>query len=256
MAGYTIGEAAERSGFSASTLRYYEDIDLVRPAGRTEAGYRLYDDAALDRLGFIARAKQLGCSLEDIRDLAAIWDNDSCEPVQRRFHELVTAKLTDAHHQIGELRAFTAQLGAAAARLAGPATDGPCGPDCACTTVDASGGQPAPVALMAKPTPSRASPTPVACTLTADAATTRIEEWQALLRHARRRATTAAGGTRIELDQDADIAELTRLVAAEQHCCSFFGFAITVDDRGLALEIEAPDNATELVSAVFGAPTD
>src|SRR5581483_7763853 len=96
----------------------------------------------------------------------------------------------------------------------------------------------------------------VACTLTADAATTRIEEWQALLRHARRRATTAAGGTRIELDQDADIAELTRLVAAEQHCCSFFGFAITVDDRGLALEIEAPDNATELVSAVFGAPTD
>ena len=97
---YTIGEIAERSGFSASSLRYYEGIGLVEPASRTESGYRLYDDHTVNRLAFIARAKQLGCSLEEIADLAGIWDGERCGPVQRRFHELVTAKIRDAERQI------------------------------------------------------------------------------------------------------------------------------------------------------------
>jgi DNA-binding transcriptional MerR regulator len=93
---YTIGETARRSGFSASALRFYEDIGLVEPSGRTESGYRLYDDGALARLAFIARAKQLGCSLDEISDLADIWDGQRCGPVQRRFHDLLTAKIRDA----------------------------------------------------------------------------------------------------------------------------------------------------------------
>jgi DNA-binding transcriptional MerR regulator len=52
---YTIGEMAERSGFSASALRYYEGIGLVEPSTRTGAGCRLYDDHTLARLAFIAR---------------------------------------------------------------------------------------------------------------------------------------------------------------------------------------------------------
>jgi DNA-binding transcriptional MerR regulator len=52
---YQIADVAERSGFTPATLRYYEDIGLMAPAGRTEAGYRLYDDASLERLWFIAR---------------------------------------------------------------------------------------------------------------------------------------------------------------------------------------------------------
>src|SRR4029079_4289209 len=79
---YTIGEAAERSGFSASALRYYEGIGLVQPSNRTDAGYRLYDDRALGRLAFIGRAKQLGCTLEEIIDLVSIWDGERCGPVQ------------------------------------------------------------------------------------------------------------------------------------------------------------------------------
>jgi hypothetical protein len=54
---YTIGETSKRSGFSASALRFYEDIGLVDPVGRTAAGYRLYDDDSLDRLSFIARPR-------------------------------------------------------------------------------------------------------------------------------------------------------------------------------------------------------
>ena len=50
MSTYTIGETAERSGFSASALRYYEGIGLVDPPARTASGYRLYDDDTLARL--------------------------------------------------------------------------------------------------------------------------------------------------------------------------------------------------------------
>lgn len=69
---YQIAEVARRSGFSPSTLRYYEDIGLLPPAARTEGGYRAYDDGSLARLAFIARAKQLGCTLEQSRTGLAV----------------------------------------------------------------------------------------------------------------------------------------------------------------------------------------
>jgi MerR family transcriptional regulator, copper efflux regulator len=145
---YTIGETAERSGFSASALRYYEGIGLVEASTRTEAGYRLYDDRSLSRLAFIARAKQLGCSLEDIFDLVGIWDGERCGPVQNRLHDLVTRKLVEAQRQIDELTEFREQLRHAATRLTGPAPDGPCSETCACLALDSAL---APVPLTAKP---------------------------------------------------------------------------------------------------------
>ena len=148
METYTIGETAERSGFSASTLRYYEGIGLVVPSTRTPAGYRLYDDQALARLAFIARAKQLGCSLEDIADLVGIWDGERCGPVQKRLHDLVTDKLSEAQRQIEELTAFRDQLHNAASNLTGPAPDGPCSETCACMALD---GALAPVPLITRP---------------------------------------------------------------------------------------------------------
>lgn len=129
---YTIGQVAERSGFSASALRYYEGIGLVEPSTRTGSGYRLYDDASLARLAFIARAKQLGCTLEEITDLVGIWDGGRCGPVQRRFHHLVTDKLADTERQIAELTMLRDQLVDAARHLDGPAVDGPCSAECAC----------------------------------------------------------------------------------------------------------------------------
>ena len=135
MSTYTIGEIAQRSGFSASSLRYYEGIGLVEPASRTDAGYRVYDDHSISRLAFIARAKQLGCSLEEIIDLARIWDGERCGPVQRRFHELVTAKIRETEQQIVELTALLADLRTAAAHLDTEPVDGPCNADCACLTM-------------------------------------------------------------------------------------------------------------------------
>ena len=87
---------ARRSGFTPATLRYYEEIGLLPPPSRTASGYRSYGDDALDRLAFIARAKQLGCALEEIRDLSIAWDGGRCGPIQDRLRELVASKRADA----------------------------------------------------------------------------------------------------------------------------------------------------------------
>src|SRR5688572_24496240 len=131
MTAYRISEAAERTGFPASTLRYYEDVGLLVP-GRTEAGYRVYDDRAIDRLQFVARAKQLGLQLDEITELVALWDDDRCAPVAHRLRGFVAEKLSITQGRIAEMVAFAAQLQTAIARLDGPAGSGPCGPDCAC----------------------------------------------------------------------------------------------------------------------------
>lgn len=62
MSGMRISQLAERSGVPATTLRYYESAGLLA-ADRTPAGYRVYDDAAVERLAFIRAAKQVGLPL-------------------------------------------------------------------------------------------------------------------------------------------------------------------------------------------------
>lgn len=242
VSSYTIGEVADRSGFSTSALRYYEGIGLVAPAGRTGAGYRIYDDHTLARLAFIARAKQLGCSLEEITDLVGIWGGERCGPVQRRFHDLVTDKIGDAQRQIVELAALTGQLQVAAAQLAGPASDGSCGPACACSTASAEG--PA-----AKPEEAA-----IACTLDAGALPDRLADWRTLLDGVRSRAATTDGALRVEFGDDVRVADVAELVAAEQHCCAFFSFAITVDQDGVGLEVRTPAGADNIVASLFGKP--
>ena len=61
-----VGELADRSGLSASTLRYYEKLGLLRPTSRSRSGYREYSKESLDQLALIGRAKELGFSLREI----------------------------------------------------------------------------------------------------------------------------------------------------------------------------------------------
>jgi Cu(I)-responsive transcriptional regulator len=68
-----IGEAAVRCGVPSKTIRYYEDIGLIEPAERTESHYRAYDDKDIQTLRFIHRARKLGFSLQQVRDLLALY---------------------------------------------------------------------------------------------------------------------------------------------------------------------------------------
>jgi len=233
----TIGQVAQCTGFSASTLRYYEDLGLVVPTARTTAGYRMYDGAALTRLGFIARAKRLGCSLQEIADLLDVWDGRQCAPVQRRLLDLVSEKIRATQHQIGELGAFAAQLRNAAARMTVPPVDGACGPGCACLAPEMA------------PAPADA---PIACTLAPDELPTRRARWEAMLANGRTHASAPGGRLRIEFDEGIDVGELARLLDDEQRCCAFLTFALTIHARGVTLEVDAPHEAAAIVGALFG----
>ncbi len=69
-----IGQLAAATDFTPKTLRYYEDIGLIRPDCRSESGYRLYGDGAVERLRFVSRARTLGLRLEDIGRILDISD--------------------------------------------------------------------------------------------------------------------------------------------------------------------------------------
>jgi MerR family copper efflux transcriptional regulator len=242
--GLKIAEVARRSGFAPTTLRYYEEIGLVIPVERTPAGYRLYDERTVERLAFIARAKQLGCSLEEIADLVSAWDGGSCAPVQAHLRSLLESKIEDAQTQAAELLALTSQLQRARLGLDHNTPDGPCDDTCGCATDPTET-----VAVALTHGPSTAS---IACTLDGGEMPNRMAEWQAVLARVSDR-TTVPGGVRLEFAPDVPLGEVARLAAAEHHCCRFFSFAITVDERGAALEVRAPDDALPIVEALFGA---
>jgi hypothetical protein len=92
---------------------------------------------------------------------------------------------------------------------------------------------------------------PIACTLEPGAVPERLAEWSSILQSATRR-TAIDSGMCIELSSDVDVGDLGRLIGAEQHCCAFFRFTLTVDADGIVLEVRAPELAADIVTGLFG----
>ncbi|MGH3291223.1 MAG: MerR family transcriptional regulator, partial [Trebonia sp.] len=77
----TVGELSRRTGTPARALRSWTDLGLVYSAGRSPAGYRLYDDSALWCAGVMGELRDLGLTIAEIRDLAAVYLGQPQEPV-------------------------------------------------------------------------------------------------------------------------------------------------------------------------------
>jgi MerR family transcriptional regulator, copper efflux regulator len=103
-----IGDVAARSGLPAKTIRYYEDIGLIRPH-RGENGYRRFVEADMHKLAFLARARSLGFTIEECRALMALYEDGSRASADVR--DLATAHLQQIERKIAELRAMHGTLG-------------------------------------------------------------------------------------------------------------------------------------------------
>ncbi|MBN8483831.1 MAG: helix-turn-helix domain-containing protein [Sphingomonadales bacterium] len=106
--GVKIGELASATATKVETVRYYEKIGLLPPPARTSANYRAYGSDHLARLSFIRRARDLGFSLEAVRELLTLSDDktQSCEAVDgiARIH------LNEIDRKIGDLTALRTEL--------------------------------------------------------------------------------------------------------------------------------------------------
>lgn len=113
-----IGELGQATATKVETVRYYEKIGLLPPPARTAANYRAYGADHLARLSFIRRARDLGFTLEAVRELLTLSDDkaQSCEAVD----VIARAHLTEIDRKIADLQALRSEL----ARVLGSCSHG------------------------------------------------------------------------------------------------------------------------------------
>ena len=114
-----IGDAARASGVSAKMIRHYESIGLIGAARRTDAGYRVYTSQDVRVLQFVHRGRALGFSLDQIRDLLALWrDKDRASADVRA---LARTHIDELNRKIAEMEAMRRTLESLAASCHGDA---------------------------------------------------------------------------------------------------------------------------------------
>ncbi|HVJ81936.1 MAG TPA: heavy metal-responsive transcriptional regulator [Planctomycetia bacterium] len=120
MAALTIGRVAKAAGIGVETVRFYEREGLLEPPARKESGYRLYQADAVARLRFIRRAKELGFTLKEIRELFALRLDRSA--TRRDVRQRAAAKVTEIEGKIRDLERMKKTLSDLSATCHG---DGP-----------------------------------------------------------------------------------------------------------------------------------
>lgn len=103
-----IGEAARASGVSAKMIRHYESIGLIGAARRTDAGYRVYTGQDVRVLQFVHRGRALGFSLDQIRDLLALWQDKGRASADVRA--LARSHIDELNRKIAEMEAMRRTL--------------------------------------------------------------------------------------------------------------------------------------------------
>ncbi|TGK01259.1 Cu(I)-responsive transcriptional regulator [Leptospira langatensis] len=99
-----IGEIAKLSGVNAKLVRHYESIGLIPKAGRSGSGYRVYSENDAHTLKFIKRARNLGFSLPEIKQLVGLWRNRSRASAQVK--SLASSHVKELEMKISELQAM------------------------------------------------------------------------------------------------------------------------------------------------------
>ena len=103
-----ISDVSKASTLPAKTIRYYEDIGLIRP-DRGDNGYRAFSETDLHKLKFLARSRSLGFSIEDCRALLALYEND--QRASSEVKAIARRHLDDIAKKIADLRSLEATSG-------------------------------------------------------------------------------------------------------------------------------------------------
>lgn len=105
---FKISEVSRSLGINPQTLYFYERIGLIPSPQRTEAGYRLFSQLDVDRLAFICRAKSLGLSLDDIKEILSLKEGKllTCKAV----YERLSKKVKEIEENIDQLRSLHNEL--------------------------------------------------------------------------------------------------------------------------------------------------
>ncbi len=103
-----IGSVAKESGIPIKTIRYYDELGLLKTSGRTEGGYRLFSADVLSRLKFIKRAQSLGLSLSEIKEFLQVHDQGDlpCDHIKVKLED----KVADIDRQIRQLQLLKQEL--------------------------------------------------------------------------------------------------------------------------------------------------
>lgn len=102
-----IGEVAARAGVTIDTVRYYERRRLLARALRTNGGFRLFAPETIERIQFIKQAKEMGFSLDEIKDLLA---NGGGRAECKRVHDLLQSKLSELDERMSRMKSFRRTL--------------------------------------------------------------------------------------------------------------------------------------------------
>jgi DNA-binding transcriptional MerR regulator len=122
-----IGELADRTGTSAPTIRYYEQIGLLRRAPRQTGGQRVYTRDDVERLTFIRRCREFDFSIEQVRALVGIMQDPNSSCMDAR--DIAAGHLTAVRVKMRELKALERRLVAFVESCDTSCVGGP-GPDC------------------------------------------------------------------------------------------------------------------------------
>lgn len=112
-----VGQAATKSGLPVKTVRYYADIGLVEPLGRSDAGYRIYGDAEISKLVFIRRARAFDFSINDCRDLLGLYQDKSRS--SRDVKKMALKRLEQIDEKLNELNKLRDELARVATECRG-----------------------------------------------------------------------------------------------------------------------------------------
>ena len=117
MSTMMIGELARQTGTKVNTIRFYEEIGLMREAARTSSGRRTYDRSDLNRLRFIRRSRRLGFSTDEIRSLLTLGDQPDRECMA--VTAIAQHHLVDVNEKISQLLVLREELSRMAQLCAG-----------------------------------------------------------------------------------------------------------------------------------------